>query len=216
MARYSPQHKEATRQRILATAGRRLKTDGIDGSGVSTLMADAGLTNGAFYSHFTSKEELVAAALGEQMHQQRDALREVADHPGALREFLTAYLSAAHRDTPAQGCPSGALLDEVARSSVAVRQAYTDALLEVIDALRQAQTTESNNQTDDQAGAQEGDQGSRVAALGLFASLVGTLQLSRAITDPDLSQALLDHTLTAALETLPPAGDGVLSKGTTP
>ena len=50
--RYGTEHKQATRQRIIETAGRRLKRDGIDGSGVATLMADAGLTNGAFYAHF--------------------------------------------------------------------------------------------------------------------------------------------------------------------
>src|ERR1044071_8307121 len=49
MARYSAEHKEATRRRIVETAGRRLKRDGIDGSGIATLMADAGLTNRAFY-----------------------------------------------------------------------------------------------------------------------------------------------------------------------
>jgi TetR/AcrR family transcriptional repressor of nem operon len=55
VARYGKQHKQATRQRILETAGRRLKRDGIDGAGIATLMADAGLTNGAFYAHFASK-----------------------------------------------------------------------------------------------------------------------------------------------------------------
>jgi AcrR family transcriptional regulator len=58
MARYGTEHKEATRRRIVETAGRRLKRDSIDGSGIATLMADAGLTNGAFYAHFRSKEEL--------------------------------------------------------------------------------------------------------------------------------------------------------------
>ena len=49
MARYSQEHKDATRKRIIAAAGPRLKRDGIDSSGVATLMADAGLTNGAAY-----------------------------------------------------------------------------------------------------------------------------------------------------------------------
>ena len=55
MVRYANEHKQETRQRIIETAGRRLKRDGIDGSGVATLMKDAGLTNGAFYAHFASK-----------------------------------------------------------------------------------------------------------------------------------------------------------------
>jgi TetR/AcrR family transcriptional regulator, transcriptional repressor for nem operon len=60
VARYDKEHKQVTRQPILETAARRFKTDGIDGSGVATLMAGAGLTNGAFYAHFTSKDDLVA------------------------------------------------------------------------------------------------------------------------------------------------------------
>jgi TetR/AcrR family transcriptional regulator, transcriptional repressor for nem operon len=67
VARYGNQLKEATRRRIVETVGRRLKADGIDGSGVATLMADAGLTNGAFYAHFTSKEDPVAAAVAGQL-----------------------------------------------------------------------------------------------------------------------------------------------------
>ena len=55
--RYSTDHKQATRQRILEAAGRRFKKqDGIDGAGVAAVMSDAGLTNGAFYAHFMSKE----------------------------------------------------------------------------------------------------------------------------------------------------------------
>jgi AcrR family transcriptional regulator len=68
IGRYAREHKHETRQRIIATAGRRLKRDGIDGSGVATLMADAGLTNGAFYAHFTFKDSLVAIAIADQLH----------------------------------------------------------------------------------------------------------------------------------------------------
>ena len=62
MTRYRPEHKEATRRRLIETAGRRFKSDGIDGSGIATLVADAGLTNGAFYNHFASKDALAIAA----------------------------------------------------------------------------------------------------------------------------------------------------------
>ena len=70
MARYDKEHKQATRQRIIETAGHRFKQDGIDGSGVATLMADAGLTNGAFYAHFASKDDLVANVVADQLRAQ--------------------------------------------------------------------------------------------------------------------------------------------------
>ena len=72
--RYSKDHKQATRQRILEGAGRRFKQDGIDGAGVAAVMSDAGLTNGAFYAHFASKEDLVATAVAEQLRAQAGGL----------------------------------------------------------------------------------------------------------------------------------------------
>src|SRR3954453_1547427 len=108
MARYGKEHKQGTRRRIIDAAGRRLKRDGIDGSGVATLMADAGLTNGAFYAHFDSKQQLVASAIAEQLREQRDAYSGLS-----LEEIVRAYLSIEHRDDRAGGCPSAALLDEI-------------------------------------------------------------------------------------------------------
>src|SRR5437867_10469028 len=68
--RYDKGHKQATRQRILEAAGRRFKHDGIDGAGVAVVMSDAGLTNGAFYAHFASKEDLVANVLADELRVQ--------------------------------------------------------------------------------------------------------------------------------------------------
>ena len=74
MARYGQEHKDATRRRIIEAAGRRLKRDGIDGSGIAILMADAGLTNGAFYAHFASKDDLVASVVEEELRLQAAGL----------------------------------------------------------------------------------------------------------------------------------------------
>ena len=93
MARYGKDHKQATRRRIIEAAGRRLKRDGIDGSGVAALMADAGLTNGAFYAHFDSKEDLVASAVADQLREQREAFSGQS-----LEEIVRGYLSIQHRD----------------------------------------------------------------------------------------------------------------------
>ena len=110
--RYAKEHKQATKQRIIETACCRFKQDGIDGSGVATLMADAELTNGAFYAHFASKEELVATAVAEQLREQLESLSALAPDRTGVEQYVRAYLSAGHRDNPADGCPSAALLDE--------------------------------------------------------------------------------------------------------
>ena len=104
--RYSKDHKQATRQRILEAAGRRFKQDGIDGAGVAAVMSDAGLTNGAFYAHFSSKEDLVANVLADQLRAQRqsfDASPRIgrdsrpSSAPTCLRNTATSSRTAARR-----------------------------------------------------------------------------------------------------------------------
>ena len=98
--RYPKDQKQATRQRILEAAGRRFKQDGIDGAGIAAVMSDAGLTNGAFYAHFASKEDLVAAAVAGQLREQRESLSAVAPGRAGVEQYVRAYLSAGHRDNP--------------------------------------------------------------------------------------------------------------------
>ena len=98
MSRYGKDHKATTRRAIVEASGRRFKLDGIDGSGVATLMKDAGLTNGAFYAHFASKDELVAATIADQLASQRNTLRTVATDRAGVAAFVRSYLSPAQRD----------------------------------------------------------------------------------------------------------------------
>ena len=113
MARYGKEHKDETRRRIIESAGRRLKRDGIDGSGIATLMQDAGLTNGAFYAHFASKDDLVATAVAEELRQQRASFGALSSGRAGLEPFVRDYLSIDHRDSRENGCPSAALLDQI-------------------------------------------------------------------------------------------------------
>jgi TetR/AcrR family transcriptional regulator, transcriptional repressor for nem operon len=189
VARYGKEHKQVTRQRIIQTAGRRLKQDGIDGSGVATLMADAGLTNGAFYAHFASKDDLVASAVADQLREQGESLGAVAPGRAGVEQYVRAYLSAEHRDNPADGCPSAALLEEIARGSDATRRAYTDGLLAIFDDI----TARLNPHDPPSA---------RVQALSIFALMTGTLQLSRALADRKLADQVLDQGLHNALALL--------------
>jgi TetR/AcrR family transcriptional regulator, transcriptional repressor for nem operon len=186
--RYGKEHKEATRRRILESAGRRFKKDGIDGSGIATLMNDAGLTNGAFYAHFASKEDLVATALVEQLRQQAENFSGYTRDRAGLEQFVREYLSAEHRDNPADGCPSAALLDEIGRRSEATKRAFTDVLIA-------GDHIAARMSPDDPYSA-------RVKALCLFATMVGTLQLSRALADRQLADAVLDQGIQNVLELL--------------
>src|SRR5436305_8154743 len=131
--RYGKDQKQVTRRRIVEAAGRRFKQDGIDGAGVAAVMSDAGLTNGAFYAHFTSKEDLVANVLADQLRAQRQSLDSEPSDRAGLEAFLRSYLPPEHRDQGADGCPSAALLDEVARRPATTRQVFTDELMAEID-----------------------------------------------------------------------------------
>jgi TetR/AcrR family transcriptional regulator, transcriptional repressor for nem operon len=189
VARYGKEHKEATRRRIIETAGHRLKRDGIDGSGVSVLMADAGLTNGAFYAHFASKEELVATAVADQLHQQLERYRAQRTDRQA-EQLVRDYLSTEHRDDPEHGCPSAALLDEIGRCGDATKHAYTDGILELVDQLASILVPSD-------------PRSARGQTLSLFALLIGTLQLSRALTDRRLADEVLERGIENALALLP-------------
>lgn len=178
MARYSPEHKEATRRRMIETAGRRFKSDGIDGSGIATLVADAGLTNGAFYGHFASKDDLVASVVAQQLADQVSVVDGLPQGLASVEQYLREYLSPGHRDDLAGGCPSAALLDEIGRSDKAVREAYTEGAASMIRAIARHLDDGDSQSTDERA-------------IGLFTLLVGSLQAARAVTDPELSDRIL-------------------------
>ena len=186
MARYGKEHKQATRQRIIEVAGDRLKRDGVHGSGIATLMADAGLTNGAFYAHFESKEDLVASALAEQLREQRESFSAQPPGRAGFEQIVRTYLSVEHRDNPEGGCPSAALVDEITRSPAATKRAYTDGLLAVIDDV--AARLGSNDPS-----------WARMKTLSVFALMVGTLQVSRALANRQLADEVLEHGIQNAL-----------------
>ena len=187
--RYGKEHKQATQRRIIETAGRRFKRDGIDGSGIATLMADAGLTNGAFYAHFASKEDLVATAVADQLRAQRASVSAQAPDLAGLEQYVRAYLSVEHRDNPDDGCPSAALLDEIGRCPDAVKRAYTDGLLAMVDDIAARL-------------APQDPPSARTKTLSVFALMVGTLQLSRALADRQLANEVLEQGIQNALALL--------------
>jgi len=190
MARYGKEHKAATRQRIVETAARRFKQDGIDGSGIATLMADAGLTNGAFYAHFESKDDLVATVVGEQLGRQAEEFSELPAGRAGLEAFVREYLSVKHRDHPDVGCPSAALLDEIGRCTPATKKAYTAGAKAIVDEICTRL-------------APEDPDSARGTALALFTMVVGSMQLARALSDKKLSNAVLEQGVQSAMAMLP-------------
>ncbi|ELP70566.1 TetR/AcrR family transcriptional regulator [Streptomyces turgidiscabies] len=186
MARYAKEHKQVTRQRIIEKAGQRFKQDGIDGSGISTLMSDAGLTNGAFYAHFESKEDLLAAVIADQLRAQAASFGTLRPGREGLEDLIREYLSPEHRDHPGAGCPSAALLDEIGRCKDGVKRAYADGATAILEEFSARL-------------APEDPRSAHGKAIGLFTVMVGTLQLSRALTDRKRADEVLERGIENAL-----------------
>lgn len=168
------------RKRILAAAARLFRERGIGGVNVAQIMDAAGLTHGAFYGYFESKDALVAEAV-------REALGDVANVSELGRsDYMKLYLSGRHRDHPESGCPVAALATEAAHQAAPIRQVFTEGLKEQLDRLGRT-------------GGGSEDQRRRTAITD-WSAMVGALILSRLVTD----SALSDEILAAARDTLAP------------
>jgi len=194
--RYEKGRKDASRGRIMEVATKQFRSDGIAATGLAGIMSEAGLTNGAFYPHFQSKAELVrecvAAALDEQSAQMGELL--AAGGPGMA---IDAYLSGAHRDNPEKGCASAALLPELARQPAEARQLYTERFLTLVRQMSAALPP----QTKEPEGV----------ALGVYATLIGALQLARAVEGTELSDLILEAGKEAALALIKPRQNQVVA-----
>ncbi len=179
--RYPQGHKAETRVRILGAAGAAFRGRGYAAVGIDEVMSEAGFTAGAFYKHFSSKEALLAASLGESGAASRQGLLAGLDDvegPALLRAVAARYLSRTHRDAAALGCPLPALSAEVARSGSGPRgqvQEYLEALLR-----------ELAGRVPPAPGLAPEDR-----VLATAAVLVGGLLLARAVPDGALSERIL-------------------------
>lgn len=189
--RYGKDHKEETHKRVVEAAARRFRKDGIESTGVVDLMADAGLTHGGFYAHFSSKETLVKEALAAASMKSRAHLQGQIDEARAegrdpLEAIVRSYLTATHRDRPDRGCSVAALGSEIARHPRKTREAFTEGLEKTMGIIASAMPESVPNRQE--------------RAYAIFSTLIGALQLSRAISDSTMSQAVIDAGVTAALQ----------------
>ena len=183
--------KEASHERIVSAAARAIRRSGYDGTGVADIMKEAGLTHGAFYAHFTSREAMLAEAAGRACAESAAVVADVvAGVPPeqALATMLRAYLAREHLEQIEVGCPLAALGSETARQAPEVRRVTTRHIKAMIDLVAR--------QSPDW-----GQPGAHERALVTIATMVGTLLLARAVDEPALSDRLCE----AAVKHLVPA-----------
>jgi AcrR family transcriptional regulator len=177
--------KGATHERIVSVAARAIRRGGYDGTGVADIMKEAGLTHGAFYSHFASREAMLADAAGKACAESAAGAAAVAASapPGmALKTMLAAYLSRAHVEQLEAGCPLAALGSETSRQAPEVRRVVTRHVKATIDLLAR--------QSPDW-----GQQSAHERALVALSSMVGAVILARAVDEPGLSASLHEAAL---------------------
>ncbi|MTW09145.1 TetR family transcriptional regulator [Pseudoduganella eburnea] len=181
MSRTPDSKSEATRQRILNAASARLRTHGIEQTGLRELMEQAGLTRGGFYFHFPNKDALVTEAITQAAGETADAYVSLADEAPAgrqLQALIEYYLSPAHRDHPATGCLVASLASETGRAGKKQRTAFSSAIGVTLQRIAPLLPGESPGQRTLNAGL-------------LLSSMSGVLNVARALPDARQSEALL-------------------------
>ena len=165
------------RARILAAAARLFRQRGFDDVTVAEVMKEAGLTHGAFYGHFQSKEALIAEAVGQALPPAPDKTRP--RRPAA--DYADGYLSVRHRDNRGTSCLFSSLGTEAARGSADLRHRMTEAVRSRIDHL----SVEADGDTPKEK---------RRAGIAAWSAMVGAMVLARLVDDERLSKEILKQT----------------------
>ncbi len=200
MPRITQGQKKLNRDKIVNAASEGFKRYGVDGIGIQDLMKAAGMTNGGFYNHFASKEDLALEVYRQGFTDSLAALAAIRTaHPrstqAALHDMVDVYVSAAHRDHPETGCPSAALAVDAGRHGTPPQAEYRDGLEGYLSTI-----TEMVLERAHQAGTEPTAAEAREQAVALFSQMVGALIISRAVAEAD--PALSDEVLTVSRQHL--------------
>ena len=190
--RYRSDHKNATRAVILKASGEVFRTQGFAGIGVDGLAKAAKLTSGAFYKHFASKADAFREVVATGMQRVIARIRYVQSARSGTNEqdewiddFISIYMSRAHRDATAEGCALPSLTVDVARSDPQTREIYQSGLLDAARAMAENPPL---------AGTDDGLD----RALAILALVAGGTSLSRALRDPAMAARVADAVRRAA------------------
>lgn len=168
--RYPAKETAAKHERIVKEASRLFREHGFEHVTVGEVMKAAGLTHGAFYAHFSSKQELEKAAIAHGQELSAGRARSYGATKKGRRAYVDGYLTSRHRDRPGEGCTMAALAPEVARSTPELKTAFEQGLEEILAA----------------------GGGDRKEAIFQTAALLGGVALARAVQDPKLSDEILE------------------------
>jgi TetR/AcrR family transcriptional repressor of nem operon len=180
---YSQAQKAESRQRVLETASRQIREHGIEALGVADCMRSAGLTHGAFYGHFSSRDALILEALEHAVSQSENRIATVTASSGKrgetrLQSIAEGFLNERHVKNPGNGCALCALAGEARHANPDVREQLTKYVHKLASQIAQAASSDSGE-----------------TALGIVATIVGAITLARAVNDDKLAKSILSASL---------------------
>ena len=188
--RISKEKAAENREKVVAAAAGLFRERGLEGAGIDALAEAAGLTHGAVYSHFKSKDELAAEAVRQALHQSMAewlALTDGLAGAEAFEKLLKVYVSRSHRDHPAAGCSIAAIGGDAPRVTNDLRDVFRDGVAQLIDILTRVSD-----------GATAADR--RRTAIARAAAMMGAVVMSRAAaSDRALSDEILKSVRTELL-----------------
>ncbi|MGO8498645.1 TetR/AcrR family transcriptional regulator [Rhizobium ruizarguesonis] len=196
--RYSAEHKQETRTRVIAAAGRVFRQEGYGGAGIDALTKAAGVTNGAFYGHFKSKGEAFRTAVLAGLEELRQGIAALkASQPKDwLTTFVGYYLGYKRTCDLGESCALPSLSPDVMRADDETRSAYTAELKRLIE---EVAVGLPEGEIPGQSKRRREDQ-----AILLLAMLSGGVTLARAASDLALSKRIADVIAQAALTAIEP------------
>ncbi|MDE1180531.1 TetR/AcrR family transcriptional regulator [Paraburkholderia sp.] len=180
---YSQAQKAESRQRVLENASRQIRENGIDALGVADCMRSAGLTHGAFYGHFSSRDALIVEALEHAVQQSEKRMAARAANPDAqdktpLALLADAFLNERHVRNPGEGCALCALAGDARHAIPDVRALLTRYVQVLASRIAGAMASDTDG-----------------PALAIVATIVGAVTLARAVDDDELAKSIIASSL---------------------
>jgi TetR/AcrR family transcriptional repressor of nem operon len=185
--RVSKDQAETNRTLLLQAASRLFREKGFDGVGVAEVAKEAGLTHGALYAHFPSKDALAAEAFSDEIAHRVTSMRR---RKRTFEEYLDAMFSTESRDNLANGCPMTASASEIARQGTAVATSFAHAFEETVAILEESIEGEMTASQ------------KRHVAVSALAAQIGAIAVARAVASVDVS--LSKEVLRAVRRTVTP------------
>lgn len=173
---YSKEHKENSRNRILASASKLFPRLGFEAVSIDMLMEDAGLTRGAFYAHFATKADVYAESMFyTAQHSPFRKFEELTDDKAWFDKTIAHYLSREHIEHDSSPCPLAFFVTDINRGDEQVRDTYTQLYLNMVKLIQQRR-----------AGSADAD-----AILAATAMMIGGVAVAKAMNDKGASDKLL-------------------------